>query len=51
MIFIRLYFTLMIVLLASLAASNAFAQGRNGDDQPGLIASPDDESSAAAHLE
>ena len=43
MMLIRLCLTLMIVLLASLAAPNAFAQGRDVGDQPGLIASPDDE--------
>jgi lipoprotein-anchoring transpeptidase ErfK/SrfK len=43
MMLIRLCLTLMIVLLASLAAPNAFAQGRDVGDQPGLIANPDDE--------
>ena len=43
MMLIRLCMTLAIVLLASLAAPNAFAQGRDVGDQPGLIASPDDE--------
>jgi lipoprotein-anchoring transpeptidase ErfK/SrfK len=36
-------FAIAIVLLASLAAPNAFAQGRDVGDQPGYIPNPDDE--------
>jgi lipoprotein-anchoring transpeptidase ErfK/SrfK len=44
MMLIRLFFTAVIVLLASFAAPDAFAQQRqNGDDQPGMIANPEDE--------
>jgi lipoprotein-anchoring transpeptidase ErfK/SrfK len=44
MTLIRRCFIIGIALTASLAASNAFAQAnRNGDDQPGLVASTDDE--------
>jgi lipoprotein-anchoring transpeptidase ErfK/SrfK len=43
MMLIRLCLTMMIVLFASLTAPNAFAQGRDVGDQPGLIANPDDE--------
>ena len=44
MMLIRLYVTLAIVTFLALTAPNAFAQAnRNGDDQPGLIANPDDE--------
>jgi lipoprotein-anchoring transpeptidase ErfK/SrfK len=40
----RLCFTIAIGLFALFAAPDAFAQAnRNGDDQPGLIARPDDE--------
>ena len=40
----RLCFTIAIGLFALFAAPDAFAQvNRNGDDQPGLIARPDDE--------
>ena len=40
----RLSFTIAIGLFAFFAAPDAFAQAnRNGDDQPGLIANPDDE--------
>jgi lipoprotein-anchoring transpeptidase ErfK/SrfK len=44
MTLIRLCFTIAIALFALFAAPDAFAQSnRNGDDQPGLIAAPDDE--------
>ena len=44
MMLIRLYLTIAILMFSALAAPNAFAQAnRNGDDQPGLIANPDDE--------
>jgi lipoprotein-anchoring transpeptidase ErfK/SrfK len=44
MMLVRLCFTIAIGLFALLAAPDAFAQAnRNGDDQPGLIAAPDDE--------
>jgi lipoprotein-anchoring transpeptidase ErfK/SrfK len=44
MMLIRLFFTIAIALFALFAAPDAFAQAnRNGDDQPGLVASPDDE--------
>jgi lipoprotein-anchoring transpeptidase ErfK/SrfK len=43
MMLIRLCLATAIVLFASLAAPNAFAQGRDVGDQPGLIANPDDE--------
>ena len=44
MTLIRLCFTIAIGLFALFAAPDAFAQAnRNGDDQPGLIANPDDE--------
>ena len=44
MMLIRLCFTIAVGLFALLTAPNAFAQAnRNGDDQPGLIAAPDDE--------
>jgi lipoprotein-anchoring transpeptidase ErfK/SrfK len=43
MTLIRLYFTLAVALFASFLAPSAFAQGREVVDQPGLIASPDDE--------
>ena len=44
MMLIRLFFPLAVCLLASFAAPNAFAQyNRNGDDQPGLVANPDEE--------
>jgi len=44
MTLIRLCCTIAIALFALLAAPDAFAQAnRNGDDQPGLIASADDE--------
>ena len=43
MTLIRLCVTIAVVLSAELAASNAFAQGRDVGDQPGVIANPDDE--------
>jgi lipoprotein-anchoring transpeptidase ErfK/SrfK len=44
MTLIRLCFTIAIALFALLTAPDAFAQAnRNGDDQPGLIANPDEE--------
>ncbi len=44
MTLIRLCFTIAIVVFATLQSPNAFAQAnRDGDDQPGLIANPDDE--------
>ena len=43
MTLIRLYFTLAVALFASFPVPSAFAQGRDAGDQPGLIASPDDE--------
>ena len=44
MTLIRLSLTIAIGLFALFAAPDAFAQAnRNGDDQPGLIAAPDDE--------
>jgi lipoprotein-anchoring transpeptidase ErfK/SrfK len=43
MMLIRLCFTMTLVLLASLAAPNALAQGRDVGDQPGFIPNPDDE--------
>ena len=43
MTLIRLCFAIALVMFTALAAPDAFAQGRDGDDQPGMIASPDDE--------
>ena len=43
MMLIRLCFTIAIGLFALFAAPNAFAQGRDAGDQPGMIANPDDE--------
>ena len=43
MMLTRLCLAVSIVLFASLAPPNAFAQGRDVGDQPGLIANPDDE--------
>jgi lipoprotein-anchoring transpeptidase ErfK/SrfK len=44
MTLIRLCFTIAIVVFATLQSPNAFAQAnRDGSDQPGLIANPDDE--------
>jgi lipoprotein-anchoring transpeptidase ErfK/SrfK len=43
MMLIRLCFTVGIALFAAFAAPDAFAQGRDVGDQPGLIANPDDE--------
>jgi lipoprotein-anchoring transpeptidase ErfK/SrfK len=43
MTLIRLCFAIALVMFAALAAPDAFAQSRDGGDQPGLIASPDDE--------
>ena len=43
MMLIRLGLTIAALLIGSLAAPNAFAQGRDVGDQPGLIANPDDE--------
>ena len=39
----RFLFIVQVILLAALAAPNAFAQGRNEVDQPGHIPSSDDE--------
>jgi len=43
MTLIRFCFAIALVMFAALAAPDAFAQGRDVGDQPGLIASPDDE--------
>jgi len=43
MMLIRLCFTIAISLFALFAAPNAFAQGRDTGDQPGMIANADDE--------
>src|SRR5471032_1681163 len=43
MILIRLCLTTAVVLLAQLAVHNAFAQSRDVGDQPGMVATPDDE--------
>jgi lipoprotein-anchoring transpeptidase ErfK/SrfK len=43
MTLIRLCFTFAVALLAQLASTHAFAQGRDVGDQPGMIANPDDE--------
>ena len=43
MMLIRLCFTFAIGLFALFASPNAFAQGRDVGDQPGMIANPDDE--------
>ncbi len=44
MMLIRLGLTIAAMLTASFAAPHAFAQANaNGDDQPGLVANPDDE--------
>ena len=43
MILVRLCFTIAISLFALFAAPNAFAQGRDVGDQPGMIANPDEE--------
>jgi lipoprotein-anchoring transpeptidase ErfK/SrfK len=43
MMLIRLCFTIAVGLFALLTGPNAFAQGRDVGDQPGLIANPDEE--------
>jgi len=43
MTLIRLCFAIAVSVFALLVAPNAFAQGRDVGDQPGVIANPDDE--------
>ena len=43
MMLFRLFFTLVLLAAVAASAPQAFAQSRDGGDQPGLIATPDDE--------